>query len=80
MGVAAYPIAVVVVIGSMILVTLLAYLLPVAIAAGFRLHPRDLGLLLTGSGWSVNTRMYLTRDVEKVFTQVPGVPRSLRGD
>lgn len=78
-GNAAYPIAVAFVLGCTLAVPVVVYLLPVCIAAWINLRSRDLGSLLIGSGWSVNTRMYVTRDVAGVFTHQPSVPRALRG-
>ncbi|MES2644437.1 MAG: hypothetical protein V4850_33430 [Myxococcota bacterium] len=77
-GLAAYPAAVVVVILGMLAVPMLVYLLPVCIAAWLKLRRRDLGSLLIGSGWAVNSRLYISRKVGHMFTEHPSVPRSQR--
>lgn len=76
--VAAYPLAVVLVLGTILLVVALLYILPVSIGAWLSLRRRDLGLLLIGSGWSINSRMFLTRRLARVYTQTPAIPRALR--
>ncbi len=77
-GLVAYPIAVAIVILSVLAVPCLTYLVPVCIAAWLKLRRRDLGTLLIGSGWAVNRRLYITRDVAGMFTRKPSVPRSQR--
>ena len=78
-GLAAYPVAVVIVLACTVALPMVAYLLPVCVGAWMKLRRRDLGSLLIGSGWSVNTRLYLTRDLAGLFTQLPKVPAALRG-
>ena len=57
----------------------LAYVIPVSFAAWLRLRRRDLGTILEGSGWAVNTRLYLNRELAWRFTTRPDAPnKSLR--
>lgn len=52
----------------------LAYVIPVSFAAWLRLRRRDLGTILEGSGWAVNTRLYLNRELAWRFTTRPDAP------
>ena len=52
----------------------LAYVIPVSFAAWLRLRRRDLGTILEGSGWAVNTRLYLNRELAQRFTTRPDAP------
>ncbi|MEY3213846.1 MAG: hypothetical protein RIT28_4327, partial [Pseudomonadota bacterium] len=52
----------------------LAYVIPVSFAAWLRLRRRDLGTILEGSGWAVNTRLYLNRHLARRFTVRPDAP------
>lgn len=70
----AYPVAVLIVLlGSAVLVGLL-YLGPVCLGAWWKLRRRDLGSLLAGSGWAMNQRLHVSRDVVQVFTARPALP------
>ncbi len=70
----AYPFAVVAVIGSVVGGVALAYVIPVSVSAWLKLRRRDLGVLLIGSGWAVNTRMFVTRPVARDYTRTPPIP------
>lgn len=52
----------------------LAYVIPVSFAAWLRLRRRDLATILEGSGWAVNTRLYLNRQLARQFTTRPDAP------
>ncbi|MCK6525901.1 kinesin, partial [Myxococcota bacterium] len=52
----------------------LAYVLPVGFAAWLRLRRRDLGTVLEGAGWAVNTRLYLNGALARRFTTRPEAP------
>lgn len=79
LGLAAYPIATVLVVLGCLLVPAASYLVPVTIAAWVGLRRRDLGTLLVGSGWAVNTRLHVPADVGRRLTVTPTVPSSQRG-
>ena len=49
----------------------LAVILPTALFALFRLRRRDLSSLLEGSGWAINSRMWLTGPQARNFTYRP---------
>lgn len=50
----------------------LAVILPTAVFALIRLRHRDLSSLLEGSGWAINSRMWLTGRQARAFTYRPG--------
>lgn len=69
-----FPLWVVVAVVGPLLVAFLIYATPIAIATWFRLRRRDLATLLEGSGWAINTRLYLDRDLAVQLTTRPGRP------
>ena len=50
--------------------------LPSSIISFLKLRKADLGAILEGSGWAINTRMRLTRRQRKFFTQKPLHPKA----
>ncbi|MCA9494176.1 MAG: hypothetical protein KC621_29815, partial [Myxococcales bacterium] len=70
-----YPFALILVILGVVLVPFLIYAVPVSLATWFRLRRRDLATLLEGSGWAINTRLYLDRDLAVQLTTRPSLPR-----
>lgn len=68
-----YPLSVLAVFIAFVSIPLLAYLVPVVLSAWLKLRRRDLSALLEGSGWAINQRMYITKDLAKLFTQKPKV-------
>jgi hypothetical protein len=70
-----FPVWVLVAIVGPLLVAFLIYATPIAIATRFRLRRRDLATLLEGSGWAINTRLYLDRDLAVQLTARPERPR-----
>jgi len=71
----AYPAAVLTVIAATLLAVCVLYVVPVSVATWLKLRRRDLGSLLIGSGWALNTRLYVTRDVARALTSAPRPPR-----
>jgi hypothetical protein len=72
---ALFPVWVLVAVLGPLLVAFLIYATPIAIATWFRLRRRDLGTLLEASGWAVNTRLFLDRDLAVQLTVRPDRPR-----
>jgi len=70
------PVALILVLAGVALVPFLIYAIPVSIATWLRLRKRDLATLLEGSGWAINTRIFLTKDLAGRITTRPGIPTS----
>ncbi len=70
----ALPFAIVLLLLGVLLVPLLVYAIPIAIATWFRLRQRDLATLLEASGWAMNVRLYLDRPLAVRLTRRPGSP------
>ena len=66
-----YPFALLLVIAGIVLVPFLIYAVPVSLATWFRLRRRDLATLLEASGWAINTRLYLDRNLAVRLTRYP---------
>jgi len=56
----------------------LAMLLPMTINAWIKLRQRDIGTLLEAGGWAINSRMRLTRLMQRIFTRRPKLPPHAR--
>ncbi len=69
-----YPVSVLVVLFGFMAVPVLLYTVPVSVSAWLKLRNRDLSALLEGSGWAVNARMYLNKDLARRFTETPRIP------
>jgi hypothetical protein len=69
---AALPFAISILLLGVILVPVLIYAIPIAIATWFRLRRRDLATLLEASGWAMNVRLYLDRPLAVRLTRRPG--------
>lgn len=52
-----------------------AVMLPAGLLGWWRLRRRNLALLLEGSGWALNDRLLLTRDLAALLTRKPRLPR-----
>jgi hypothetical protein len=72
---ALFPVWVLVTVLGPLLLAFLLYATPIAAATWFRLRRRDLATLLEGSGWAVNTRLYLDRGLAVRLTVRPDRPR-----
>lgn len=72
--VASVPVALIVILLAMVLVPFLIYALPISIATWLRLRRRDLATLLEGSGWAINSRLFLSKEQAGRFTRAPTVP------
>lgn len=70
----AFPLAIVLVGLGVLAVPLLMYAVPVSIATWLRLRRRDLATLLEGTGWAINTRLYLDRPLANQLTKKPKKP------
>lgn len=57
----------------------LAVMLPISIVAIVKLRRRDLSPMLEGAGWAINTRMQVTSDQARAFTQRPKYPHGAQG-
>jgi hypothetical protein len=73
----AFPLAVVILVLGVVLIPALIYLIPVVIATWLRLRRRDIATLLEGSGWAINTRLYLDRPLALLLTHKPAPPSAL---
>ena len=73
-SVVALPLAIVLVVLGVLAVPLLMYCIPITIATWFRLRQRDLATLLEGTGWAINTRLYLNRALANQLTRKPKAP------
>ena len=70
------PLALVIILAGVLLVPFLIYAVPMSIATWLRLRRRDLATLLDGSGWAINTRIFLDKHLAARFTSRPGIPIS----
>lgn len=55
-------------------------MLPSGLLGWLKLRRRNLALLLEGSGWALNDRLILTRDLAMLITRRPRLPRSATVD
>lgn len=55
-------------------------MLPAGLFGWLKLRKRNLALLLEGSGWALNDRLKLTRDLASLVTRKPGLPKGARVD
>ncbi|RKG85124.1 kinesin [Corallococcus terminator] len=53
---------------------------PAGLLGWMKLRRRNLALLLEGSGWALNDRLMLTRDVATLITRRPKLPKNARVD
>lgn len=65
---------------QVIVAIFLAIALPVGVSAWFKLRRRNLAVVLEGSGWALNDRLLLTRDLGLLLTRRPARPRTSRID
>jgi len=57
-----------------------AVMLPAGLLGWLKLRRRNLALLLEGSGWALNDRLMLTRDLAALVTRKPRLPKGARID
>lgn len=69
-----FPVAVLLMLLGVVLVPFLIYAIPVSFATWLRLRRRDLSTVLEGSGWAMNRRMFLDRNLAVQLTKKPTVP------
>jgi hypothetical protein len=55
-------------------------MLPSGLLGWLKLRKRNLALLLEGSGWALNDRLMLTRDLAMLITRRPRLPKSATVD
>lgn len=55
-------------------------MLPSGLFGWLKLRKRNLALLLEGSGWALNDRLKLTKDLASLVTRKPGLPKGARVD
>jgi hypothetical protein len=60
---------------SVALVIAATVMLPAGLFGWLKLRRRNLALLLEGSGWALNDRLILTRDLARLVTRKPGLPK-----
>jgi hypothetical protein len=53
-------------------------MVPSGLLGWLKLRKRNLALLLEGSGWALNDRLMLTRDLARLITRRPRLPRNAR--
>ncbi|MFT6836219.1 MAG: hypothetical protein ACJA0H_002266, partial [Francisellaceae bacterium] len=59
-------------------VIIFAFVAPIIISGVIKLRRRDLTPILEGSGWAINSRMRLTCEISKIFTQKPKWPKGTK--
>ncbi|OJT18543.1 kinesin [Archangium sp. Cb G35] len=57
-----------------------AVMLPSGLLGWLKLRKRNLALLLEGSGWALNDRLMLTRDLAAIITRRPRLPKNAKVD
>jgi hypothetical protein len=57
-----------------------AVMLPAGLFGWLKLRRRNLALLLEGSGWALNDRLMLTRELSAIVTRKPKLPKGARID
>jgi hypothetical protein len=67
------------VISAAIIITTVV-MLPAGLFGWLKLRRRNLALLLEGSGWALNDRLMLTRDLSALVTRKPQLPKGARID
>ncbi len=72
----ALPFSLIIILLGLLLIPFLIYAVPVSFATWLRLRRRDLATLLEGTGWAINTRMFITKETAGAFTKNPVVPPS----
>lgn len=55
-------------------------MLPAGLFGWLKLRKRNLALLLEGSGWALNDRLKLTRELASLVTRKPGLPKGAKVD
>ncbi|MFL5355649.1 kinesin [Archangium sp.] len=55
-------------------------MVPSGLLGWFKLRKRNLALLLEGSGWALNDRLFLTRDLAAIVTRKPRLPKNATVD
>jgi hypothetical protein len=58
---------------------LAAVVIPAIFLAMLKLRRRDMSAIIEASGWAVNTRMKLTRYLQRTFSAAPAYPKNARG-
>ena len=58
---------------------LAAVVVPAILLAVLKLRRRDMSSIIEASGWAVNTRMKLTRRLQRIFSAAPVYPDNSRG-
>jgi hypothetical protein len=55
-------------------------MVPSGLLGWLKLRKRNLALLLEGSGWALNDRLFLTRDLAAIVTRRPRLPKNATVD